>query len=212
MQNNLHLGTDVLIEAKKSSKDDDIPAILKRIQTAALNQGHTPDSNTQGRLSFKRAFATKIGSRDAAMARTSLLRKLDSVRYGKPGKMYLFHYDAKHKDTLPIWDSYPLIFVIETYKDGFLGLNMHFVPPLVRQRIFVAFLKNAMLNRKDEIMRLRLDYKISLALAGTKVLQPTIKRYLFSQLRSPIKLVPSEYWEDILFLPFQKMNVNQRKK
>lgn len=195
-----------------NDQTDDIPAILNRIHNAALANGHTPDSNAQGRLSFKRAFSTRVGARNAAMSRTSLFMKLGNERKIKPGKMYLFHYDAKYKDTLPIWDSYPLIFVIETYKDGFLGLNLHFAPPLVRQRIFIAFLKNALHNRKNEIMRLKLDYQISLALAGSKVLQPMIKRYLYGQLRSPIKLVPSEYWEDILFLPFQKMNVNQRKK
>ena len=26
------------------------------------------------------------------------------------GKMYLFHYDPKHKETLPLYDRFPLIF------------------------------------------------------------------------------------------------------
>ena len=54
------------------------------------------------------------------------------------GKMYIFTYDAKHKDTLPIWDSYPLVFPINFYSDGFLGINLHYLPPLAR----VAIMRN----------------------------------------------------------------------
>ena len=48
------------------------------------------------------------------------------------GNMYIFTYDAKHKDKLPIWDSYPLVFPIQFYKDGFLGINLHYLPPQQR--------------------------------------------------------------------------------
>ena len=45
-----------------------------------------------------------------------------------PGEMYMFYYDAKHKDTLPYWDRFPLVFPFSKVKDGFLGLNLHYLP------------------------------------------------------------------------------------
>ena len=36
------------------------------------------------------------------------------------GNMYLFAYDPKHKDTLPYYDRFPIIFPINKAKGGFL--------------------------------------------------------------------------------------------
>ena len=196
---------------KPAQKEPDYPAILKRIQTASEKEGHTKDKNVQGRLSFKRAFATKIGARDAAANRIKILNSFNTSRKVEPGRMYFFKYDPKYRDTLPVWDAFPLVFVLETYNDGFLALNLHFVPPLVRQRIFVAFLKNAVLN-KDTIKMIRLSYSISRSLLQVNQLKPMIKRYLWSQFRSPLKFVPSDIWEDILILPVQQFHVNQPKR
>ena len=45
------------------------------------------------------------------------------------GKMYFFSYDPKWKDKLPWYDRFPLIFPIERYNDGFLGINFHYLHP-----------------------------------------------------------------------------------
>ena len=45
-----------------------------------------------------------------------------------PGGLYLFQYDAKHKDTLPYWDKLPLVFPFRKVPDGFYGLNLHYLP------------------------------------------------------------------------------------
>ena len=41
--------------------------------------------------------------------------------------MYFFRYDPKFRTTLPMFDKYPLVIVVERYTDGFLGLNMHYL-------------------------------------------------------------------------------------
>ncbi|MEK9888327.1 MAG: hypothetical protein VW735_06270, partial [Gammaproteobacteria bacterium] len=51
------------------------------------------------------------------------------------GRMYMFQYDPKGKDTLPYYDVFPLIFVLEKYSDGFLGMNLHYLPPVFRARL-----------------------------------------------------------------------------
>ena len=60
--------------------------------------------------------------------------------YPQIGGMYLFLYDAKTKDKLPFFDMYPLVLPIEMYLDGFLGLNLHYLPPLARINLLKALI------------------------------------------------------------------------
>ena len=59
------------------------------------------------------------------------------------GEMYMFSYDPKYKDVLPYYDMYPLVIPIEMYADGFLGLNLHYLPPLARARLLDSLKKVA---------------------------------------------------------------------
>ena len=40
-----------------------------------------------------------------------------------------FSYGAKYPEKYEYWDLQPLAFVLEFYKDGFLGANLHYVNP-----------------------------------------------------------------------------------
>jgi hypothetical protein len=71
--------------------------------------------------------------RSAATMRATLLKAEESQRGSAViGKMFLFKYDPKHKDKLPVYDVYPLVFPIERYSDGFLGLNIHYLSQIER--------------------------------------------------------------------------------
>ena len=41
-----------------------------------------------------------------------------------PGRMFMYFYDPKHKKTLPYYDRFSLIFMVEKAKGGFYGLNL----------------------------------------------------------------------------------------
>ena len=51
------------------------------------------------------------------------------------GQMYAFKYDPKHKETLPYYDTFPLVVISEPLPTGFSGINVHYIPPLVRARL-----------------------------------------------------------------------------
>ena len=59
------------------------------------------------------------------------------------GSMYMYFYDPKHKKTLPYYDRFPLIFPINKAKGGFLGINMHYLPPILRAPLNVESTSNA---------------------------------------------------------------------
>ena len=75
------------------------------------------------------------------------------------GKMYFFWYDPKHKDTLPMYDRFPLVFPIERYPDGFLGLNLHYVDYATRQALISKLLEYRNNDYMDKKTKLKLPNK-----------------------------------------------------
>ena len=43
-------------------------------------------------------------------------QRLERVTRPRMGDMYMFFYDPKHKDTLPYYDTFPLIIMVETFE------------------------------------------------------------------------------------------------
>ena len=127
------------------------------------------------------------------------------------GRMYTFFYDPKTKKDLPYYDRFPLIFKIKNVSGGFLGINMHYLPPQLRARLMDA-LYPLVTNRKyDETTRLRLTYDVLNSAAKYRFFKPTIKKYLNNHVRSRFILINANQWDMALFLPterFVKKNKN----
>ena len=119
------------------------------------------------------------------------------------GKMYLFNYDPKTKATLPYYDRYPLIFPVQGAPGGFYGINMHYLPYVLRARLMDALYDLSSNQRYDERTKLRLSYGILKGAAKYKAFKPTFKRYLSSQVRSRFIEINSSEWDIALFLPLE---------
>jgi len=118
-----------------------------------------------------------------------------------PGKMYMFRYDAKTKETLPFWDRFPLIFMVEPAKGGFYGLNLHYLPPTIRAVFFDKLMQISNNKRYDHTTKLKLSYDILKGASRFNAFAPCFKRYLSKQLKSQPTFVPADLWEVVLFLP-----------
>jgi hypothetical protein len=120
------------------------------------------------------------------------------------GNLYYFYYDPKGKDDLPYYDIFPMVLVLDRYEDGFLGLNLHYLP----YRYRVAFLKKlmdyAVLNKDDEIKRLRVTYDILTTSRRLREFQPCLKRYLFGHIKSRLLTIQPSEWEVATLLPLQQ--------
>ena len=55
-----------------------------------------------------------------------------------PGRLCMFTYKAKGQKTLPYYDKFPLVFPIEIKNNGFMGLNLHYLPPPERAKLMDA--------------------------------------------------------------------------
>jgi hypothetical protein len=125
------------------------------------------------------------------------------------GRMYLFSYDPKTKDKLPYYDKFPLVFPIESYSDGFLGINFHYLPPMLRARLLDALYDTINNKNFDETTKLKISYNVLKGVTKFKYFQPCVKRYLFSHIRSGFKEIEPNDWNKAILLPtqsFQKAN------
>lgn len=119
-----------------------------------------------------------------------------------PGYMYLFRYDPKTKDKLPYYDVHPLILVLDVDADGFLALNLHYLP-LNFRTVLVSRLLEFARNRGSSPANtyLNTSYKILNASSKHRYFKPCVKRYLYSHIMSPIAKIPFDQWESAVFLP-----------
>jgi hypothetical protein len=84
------------------------------------------------------------------------------------GRMYMFVYDAKHKETLPYFDMYPLVIPIEFYGDGFLGINFHYLPPLARARLLNDLSRITNNDKYDDSTKMLVSYE-TLKIYGSRL-------------------------------------------
>jgi hypothetical protein len=121
-----------------------------------------------------------------------------------PGKMYFFFYDPKLKDQLPFYDRFPLVIPVEKYADGFLGLNLHYLPVKYRV-ILLDKLYDTLNNDKfDDTTKLRISYDLLSGAARYKEYAPCLKRYLNGHIQSRVIAVEPSSWEIAIFLPVEK--------
>ena len=119
------------------------------------------------------------------------------------GKMYFYYYDPKTKDMLPYWDKFPLVIPIETYRDGFLGLNLHYISPKQRLVLLDALSEYANNSNYDETTRLRLTYSKLKNIGKAYKAKPCIKKYLFKHVDSRFLEIQANEWDIAVLLPFQ---------
>lgn len=123
------------------------------------------------------------------------------------GGMYQYVYDAKTKETLPYWDAFPLIVCINVYADGWLGLNLHYLPPILRAKLLdklMEYSKTIRTGGNGRRTYMHLSYKMLTRLSQVPFFQHCIKRYLASHVQSKIMRVNSSFWEEVAFLPTQQ--------
>ena len=131
--------------------------------------------------------------------------RLDLIRDGKQaarpfgGTLNMFVYGPKFKKKLPYYDTFPLVLPIESYSDGFLGLNFHYLPIPLRMRL---------LDKK-----LDSDLKTSYnAIKGVKLVKPTIHKYLSGYTKSQFRKIEDDELVVATLLPVQNFKKASAKQ
>ena len=79
-------------------------------------------------------FKEKINSMSKASYKPqNILANEDLIRRKiRIGNLYLFLYDPKTKNQLPYYDTFPLVYPYRKAEGGFVGYNLHYLPPHVK--------------------------------------------------------------------------------
>ena len=127
----------------------------------------------------------------------------DGKKDTKPfyGKLKMFMYDPKFKKTLPYYDTFPLVLPLETYSDGFLGINFHYLPIPLRIRLLDRLVDFSNNTKFDESTRLVVDYQ---KLKSIQLIKPTIHKYLAGQTKSQFRRIDADEFTIATLLPVQR--------
>jgi len=170
--------------------------LFQKLEFEAFRKGITPRSK-ESRAWFMNKAKNLNVSRSKLMKEDPIeLRSRPAV-----GRMYMYFYDPKTKDTLPYYDRFPLIIMVGPAPRGFMGLNLHYLPLDVRAKFLDALLGTINNERYDESTRFRLSYDMLKRASKLRAFRPCLKRYLSSHVRSRLALVPAPEWEIATFLP-----------
>jgi len=186
-------------------------SIFQQLADRGSEKGISQDNTVDARNWFRNTAMQikKVDDRKIMREKDRLTNRMNRMSIGR---MFMFYYDAKGKDTLPHWDRFPLIFPIELYADGFLGINLHYLPPLLRAKLMNALY--ATLNNKhyDDTTKLRINYQILNSTSKFRYFQPCVKRYLFSHVKSRFFYVKPNEWDMALMLPTERFVGATRNK
>ena len=119
------------------------------------------------------------------------------------GGMFHFIYDPKFKMTLPYYDKFPLVIPIEIYPDGFLGLNIHYIPPILRAKLLDVLIDKYKKSTSARVY-MAITYDILKSASNMKMFEPCVHRYLSSHMKSKAVMVTADLWEEVAFLPTQQ--------
>jgi hypothetical protein len=176
--------------------------LFKTLEIEAFRAGITPRTQESREWFRKKAQTLRRVNRNQLMKEEELeLRNRVGTKGNLVGKMYMFFYDPKLKKELPYYDAFPLVIVIGPAKGGFMGLNLHYLPPTLRARFLDSLLDITNNKKYDETTRFQLSYGLLKRAAKYKFFKPCIKHYLNDHVRSRFALVPSPEWEIATFLP-----------
>lgn len=137
----------------------------------------------------------------------SPFQNMENLSLNSIGKMYSFVYDPKWKETLPYYDTFPLIFPFDLKEDRIMGLNLHYLPPALRATLMNALYDNLQVGKKNSNTYLKINYQILAGASKYKYFKPCLKSYLFDHVRSPFMNISPQLWDYTLMLPlarFQK--------
>ena len=134
-------------------------------------------------------------------------KAMDLIRDGKQrrtpffGRLNMFFYDPKLKTKLPYYDTFPLVLPLESYSDGFLGINFHYLPINLRIRLLDRMVDFSNNTKFDESTTLDVSYD---KVKKIQSIKPTIHKYLSGYVRSRFRRIDADEFVIATLLPVQR--------
>jgi hypothetical protein len=121
-----------------------------------------------------------------------------------PGNLYMYGYDPKLKAELPYYDRFPLVFPFRKTPNGFIGLNMHYLPYNLRIMLLDRLLVFKTNNRMDETTRLKYSWATIDGVSKFDAAIPCVKQYLSGHVKTQFRKIDSADWATAMLLPVER--------
>lgn len=121
-----------------------------------------------------------------------------------PGHMYMFLYDPKLKNELPYYDAFPLVLPFAKTDDGFIGLNLHYLPYQPRAQLLSRLMEYANNSKLNDATRIKYSWGLIQGVSKFKWAEPCVKRYLYSHVKSRLRKIPGQDWTTAVLLPVEQ--------
>lgn len=171
--------------------------LFQTLELEAFRKGITPRTKESREWFMRRVKQLGSINRKALMREDPLIPKVQFI----PGNMFMFFYDPKHKETLPYYDKFPLIIAVDSAKNGFYGMNLHYLPLTLRAKFLDALLDTTNNKRYDDKTKFDVNYQALKAARNMRYFKPCFKHYLTNHVKSNLAMVPPPEWEIATFLP-----------
>lgn len=182
--------------------------VFDTIITQGVRSGKVPARTEEAREWYRNAAKQIRRVNENTLMRADTDRLVNKIL---PGAMYMFQYDPKYKDTLPYYDRVPLIFPFKLVKDGFYGINLHYLPLTLRAKLMDGLYDYTNNKRYDESTRMNMSYRLLNSSARLKYFQPCVKHYLYQHVQTRFMYIYPSEWDIAIFLPtarFEKRTAN----
>ena len=117
------------------------------------------------------------------------------------GRLNLFGYNPKYRKTLPYYDVFPLVLPLEPISGGFMGMNFHYLPPMLRFRLLERMQARASDTKFDKSTRFEVNYD---DVRNVKIVKPTIKKYLYAYCQTGFLRINADEAAIAIYLPVQR--------
>ena len=124
----------------------------------------------------------------------------------------MYFYDPKTKKTLPYYDRFPLIIMVEQASGGFYGLNLHYLRPDIRAEFLDRLMKTAPKKVSQRSRLTKMRYDLLKDVRKYKEFKPCFKHYLTPHIKTKMVRVPMTDWEIAIFLPTEQFTKASKTK
>jgi len=135
-------------------------------------------------------------------------KQVRAITVNEIGKMIQFFYSPKHKETLPVYDTFPLVLPF-SFANGYMhGLNIHYMAAKYR----LVFFDKISSIIGDDKRRRTLTWELLKKMAKMPQMQNCVKSYILKNIKSNIIVFDKEDYVPAIFLPsesFKKMSSSQ---
>ena len=177
--------------------------IFQTLANKGTKAGITNDFSQES-IDWFRSAAQQVANVSAPRLMNDKKNIVSSLTVKNIGQMFMYFYDPKTKETLPYYDKFPLILLVDFAEGGHYGLNLHYLPPVLRAKLMDSLYTLRNNDKYDDTTKLKLSYKILSSASRFRYFEPCFKRYLSNYVQGQYLQVQIENWAKAQMLPTER--------